>query len=58
MCIIIFFLYNKNVIVFDFMVYGCKMIKMIVINKFILRDGLWIDEIDGNYVYVFVINIY
>lgn len=56
MCIITFFLYNKNAIVFDFTVYGCKMIKMTAINNSILRDGL--DEIDGNYVQVFVINIY
>lgn len=32
------------------------MIKMTAINNSILRDGL--DEIDGNYVQVFVIKIY
>lgn len=53
-----FFLYNKNAIVFDFTVYGCKMIKMTAINTSILMDGLRTDEIDGNYVQVFVINIY
>lgn len=58
MCIITFFLYNKNAIVFDFTVYGCKMIKMTAINTSILMDGLRTDEIDGNYVQVFVINIY
>lgn len=58
MCIITFFLYNKNAIVFDFTVYGCKMIKMTALNNSILRDGLRTDEIDGNYVQVFVINIY
>lgn len=34
------------------------MIKMTAINNSILRDGLRTDEIDGNYVHVFVINIY